>query len=293
MPSLPFVLFELSVYVLALLCLRHAWRRGQHAAFGLLAGMAYGVLLEYATILTYEAYSYGRFLIMFRDAVPLCIGVSWGLIIYTAMETSERLGLPWPLRPVLDALLALNIDLSMDAIAIRLGFWTWGVEGRWFGVPLANFYAWFVVVGSFSLLLRLGWRWLDPRRTKLLGTLIVPLLSVPLSVAALLRLLDAYAWLFYRNVPEPLIVSAVLGSAVLVVLPFARRFQSHHPIDPVVLSVPLFFHTFFFSALFWADIYRQLPILVVISTAMFISGLALHLWPSWSRVVDLKGFRTL
>ena len=51
-----FVVFELSVYVLALLCLRHAMRRSRFAIATLLAGMVYGVLLEYATIESYQAY---------------------------------------------------------------------------------------------------------------------------------------------------------------------------------------------------------------------------------------------
>lgn len=59
---------------------------------------------------------------MIDGLVPLCIGISWGVVIYTAMATSDRFGLPWYLRPIMDALLALTIDLGMDAIAIRLGF---------------------------------------------------------------------------------------------------------------------------------------------------------------------------
>ena len=74
--------------------------------------MIYGVLLEYGAIMTFHAYVYGHFLIMIFGAVPLCIGVSWGMIIYTAMETSDRFALPWYLRPILDALLALTIDLE-------------------------------------------------------------------------------------------------------------------------------------------------------------------------------------
>ena len=126
MPELAFLLVEVGVYILAIGCLRHAWARGWSRLLGLVAGMIYGLLLEYGAIVTFRAYVYGHFLIMIFGAVPLCIGVSWGMIIYTAMETSDRFALPWYLRPILDALLALTIDLSMDAIAIRLGFWTWG-----------------------------------------------------------------------------------------------------------------------------------------------------------------------
>src|SRR5262249_3610905 len=126
MPQAAFLLLEVGVYILAISCLRHAWAHGSSRLVALVAGMIYGVLIEYGAILTFHAYVYGHFLIMIFGAVPLCIGVSWGLIIYTAMETSDRFALPWYLRPIVDALLALTIDLSMDAIAIRLGLWTWG-----------------------------------------------------------------------------------------------------------------------------------------------------------------------
>ena len=189
MPKPLFVLFDLGVYMLATGCLYHAWHQDRTRLFGLVAGMSYGVLLEYATIRSYQSYAYGHFLIMLFESVPLCIGLSWGMIIYTAMETSDRFGLPWYLRPVLDALLALTIDLSMDAIAIRLGFWTWTQPGAWFGVPLANFYAWFIVVCGFSLLLRLGRLWSLGGRLMLLIDLALAILAITLSIVGLMALL--------------------------------------------------------------------------------------------------------
>src|SRR6266704_834612 len=82
-------------------------------------------------------------------------------------------------------LLALTIDLSMDAIAIRLGFWTWRQAGPWFGVPLGNFYAWFIVVFGFSLLLRLGRLWSLAGPLALLGDVAMAILAIVLSVLGL------------------------------------------------------------------------------------------------------------
>ena len=95
--------------------------------------------------------------------VPLCIGVAWSCIIYSAMEFSDASSLPYWARPILDGLLALNIDLALDAVAIRLGFWSWGqgLKFQYFGVPYANFWAWVLVVFSFSL----GYRLLAHRGT--------------------------------------------------------------------------------------------------------------------------------
>jgi hypothetical protein len=283
MPAPVFLLFELGIYILAINCLRHACARGWSRVVGLSAGIIYGVLLEYTAILNFHAYVYGHFLIMLFGAVPLCIGVSWGIIIYTAMETSDRFALPWYLRPILDALLALTIDLSMDAIAIRIGFWTWGEAGPWFGVPLGNFYAWFVVVLGFSLLLRLGRLWHLAGSLDFLGDVAVAALAVPLSVVGLMALLRPYTALFTQGISGWFSISALIGGSALLVGWAARQTRRDHALDWVVLSVSIFFHSFFLAELFWAGIAREAPALIATSAVMCVAGMLLHLWPAWDR----------
>ena len=87
--------------------------------------------------------------------VPLCIGVDWGVILYSAMSFADTLTWPRWATPALVGLLGLNIDLSMDAVAIRQDMWHWNLlalNEQWFGVPWANFYAWFIVLCSASAL---------------------------------------------------------------------------------------------------------------------------------------------
>ena len=280
MPEAAFLLVEAGVYMLAIGCLRHAWVRGRSRLLGLVAGMIYGLLIEYGAIVTFHSYGYGHFLIMIFGAVPLCIGVSWGMIIYTAMETSDQFALPWYLRPILDALLALTIDLSMDAIAIRLGFWTWGQAGPWFGVPLGNFYAWFIVVLGFSLLLRLGRLWSLAGPLALLGDVAVAILAILLSVMGLSTLLRPYYALIAQGTWAWLIIGMLLGGSALLAIWAARRTRRDQPLDLVLLSVPLFFHVFSFGALIVNGMYRQAPGLIAISALMLIVGMLLHLWPS-------------
>ena len=47
-----------------------------------------------------------------------------------------------------------NLDFGIDAIAIRLGFWNWVNGGEYYGVPISNFFAWYIVGGAFSLCIR-------------------------------------------------------------------------------------------------------------------------------------------
>jgi uncharacterized membrane protein len=177
MPNIYFILFEIVIYLQFAICLHHAWSQGTAKVLRLLAGIVYGVILELETIRQLDAYHYGRFLVMILD-VPLCIGVAWGCVIYSSMEFSDASSIPYWARPILDGLLALNIDLALDAVAIRLGFWDWGqgLQSQYFGVPYANFWAWFWVVFSFSLGYRLlahreEWivRWISPLMALLVG----------------------------------------------------------------------------------------------------------------------------
>lgn len=146
-----FLLFELIIYLQLFLCLVHARKHGTGSLVRLFSGILFGVLLEIVTIRQLNAYKYGQFLIMIGD-VPLCIGVAWGSIIFSVMEFTDATSLPRFARPLLSGLLALNIDLALDPIATRLGFWDWGQgnEFQFFGVPYGNFLAWFWVVASFS-----------------------------------------------------------------------------------------------------------------------------------------------
>ena len=205
MPNAYFILFELIIYFQLALCLQHAWQQGLANLLRLFAGILFGVMLELATIRQLHAYEYGQFLVMVLDA-PLCIGIAWSCILYSVMEFSDGSSLPYGTRPILDGLLALNIDLALDAIAIRLGFWDWGqgFDFQYFGVPYANFWAWFWVIFFFSL----GYR-LFARRADWIRTWLSPILAL---VVGLLGVLGTNALIAY------IIPFAFHGLTVIVLL---------------------------------------------------------------------------
>jgi len=287
MPEPIFLLFEIGIYILAIICLRHAWMESWVHVINLSTGMIYGILLEYAAIDIFHAYRYGTFLIMVARTVPLCIGISWGMIIYTAMETSNRFVLPWYLRPIVDALLALTIDLSMDAIAIRLGFWNWSVAGPWFGVPLANFYAWFLVVFGFSMLLRLAQLWHFAGHFVFLRDIAIMIMAIPLTVFGLTALLQPSFALVSEGGVAWLIIGLLLAGSLVFTAGAAFRTRRDYPLDLALLSVPVCFHVFFLGVLFWSGIYRKIPALIGVSVLMLGIGLWLHLWPTWNRLSNI------
>jgi hypothetical protein len=269
MPNPYFLVLEMVILVLFGLALRHAWGKGLPVVWQLLAGVIYGLLLEWATIQQLRAYEYGNFLLMLSE-VPVMVGVAWGTIIYSVRLFSESTSLPEGMRPIMDGLLALNIDMSMDAIAIRLGMWDWGrgLQAEYFGVPYANFWAWFWVVFSFSFGLRVlsrgsdEWRqWLAPPVAILTG-----MLGVLGSNALIIDLADT-GW--YQST-----IFLVLGSALLLMMWLRPKFHTK-PVDRLVFWVPLGFHAYFLAAGSISGVILQPPFLLLVSVVM--AGVALYL----------------
>ena len=267
-----FIVFELIIYALFFLCLIHAWRSGPAVVWQLVAGVLFGLLLEYGTIQELQAYSYGRFLIMLGD-VPLPIGVAWGCIVYSARLFSDASNLPAWARPLLDGLLALNIDLSMDAIAIRLGFWKWAINlnSQFFGVPYANFWAWFWVVASFSAGLRLVMAWKNPLRFWLapLGALFTGLVIVFLTNRFIY---NVYRFSYSLYI---LLIALILGGAFLLVLLLHPKLRAK-PEPAPAKWVPLSFHAFFLVAGAVSGIYFRVPALFFVSLLMAVIGILGH-----------------
>lgn len=270
MPNPYFILFELIIYIQFALCLHHAWKKGTPNLLRLFAGIVFGVLLELATIRQLHAYEYGRFLIMILD-VPLCIGVAWSCILYSAMEFSEASNLPDWMRPILDGLLALNIDLALDAIAIRLGFWDWGqgLDFHYFGVPYANFWAWFWVVCSFSF----GYR-LFTRRTDWMRIWLAPLSALLVGLVGVLgtNAIIAYWVPFALHAP---VVTITIVLALLVVGTGRPRFYST-AVPSLVVWVPMLTHLYSFFAGWISGVILQPPFLLYMSLAMIIVAGYLH-----------------
>jgi uncharacterized membrane protein len=227
-------------------------------------------LLELGTIRQLHAYEYGNFLILVLD-VPLGIGVAWGCILYSVMEFSDASTLPYFLRPILDGLLALNIDLSLDAVAIRFGFWDWGrgLDFQYFGVPYANFWAWFWVIFFFSL----GYR-LFARRRDWLGTWLSPIVALGLG---LLGVFGTNALIAF-GIPieyQGLTVAVLLLSALGIVLALRPKLNQS-PAPSLCLWVPLITHFYILVAGLISGVILDPPFLLLVGFAMTLIGLYLH-----------------
>lgn len=280
MPINPYFLtFECLICALFLGSLWHATRRGRDFVLELAWAAIYGFLLEWLTIKQLHAYQYGHFLIMIDDA-PVCIGLAWAIIIYTSMEFSDRLQLPGPARPILDALMALNIDIAFDVIAIRLGMWSWngvGLDQQWFGVPWVNMWAWFIVVWSFSSYIRALRSWQGHRWRRWL--------YAPFAVLLSLLTLTATSAVYSFTVENLgggglAMLLLIVGSLIFVIDCRPRVLRIGLP-EPLIIAVPIVFHVFALLAGVYDGVFGKQPVLAAIGAVMLTAGLIVHLLPWW------------
>jgi hypothetical protein len=291
--------FELFGYACLGLCVWHALHQGRMRRVRLVElgiGVVYGLVLEGLTITQLNVYQYGRFIVMLGP-VPLAVAVGWGIILYSAMTFVDSLVFPTWAAPALVGLLGVNIDLAMDAVAIRLSMWRWltfSDNQEWFGVPYANFYAWFIVLCSFSALL---W-WIRPitRRHYWRGGGAV--LGALLGSVVILVVLDELIVRYDRGGGIPwlpvallfVVALAVTGRGLWVWRRHQRRWLRESPTDLLLpLTVPLYFHAYFFCMLFVAGIASRLPALVGVSLAMIAVSLVLHGALFWAKLVRAPG----
>lgn len=150
-----------------------------HKMLGLMRGL-FLVLLGGTVGLYFETVGlrYGTFFgghYVYNTTMPLIYGVPflvvlyWSLFIYTgyAITTSFLVWLKKekPSRHnrklfllagliLADGLIVTAIDLFMDPIQVKMGAWEWLQGGPYYGVPIGNFFGWFVVVIIVTTLFR-------------------------------------------------------------------------------------------------------------------------------------------
>lgn len=152
-----YVLIEIGAIVFFAIAGWLALQRGRLPFLELISAAVFGLLLEQANQIIFETYEYSPEFALAIDRAPIVIGLTWALIIAGAMRITDALGVRRRYAPIVDSLLAISLDLAFDAVAIRMGLWTWrdiGPADGWFGVPAGNFYSWLFVVVGFSLFTR-------------------------------------------------------------------------------------------------------------------------------------------
>src|SRR4029079_11510713 len=152
-----YLLLEISATAFFIGAAVAALRRGRLPFFELISAATFGILLEELDQLIFQTYHYNPAWTLEIDRAPVVIGLTWALIIAGAMRITDALGVRRRYAPFVDAVLVVMLDLAFDAVAIRMGLWTWrnvGLADGWFGVPAGNFYSWLFVTLGFSIFTR-------------------------------------------------------------------------------------------------------------------------------------------
>lgn len=270
-----FIFLEICITVLFILCVFHSLKRGKNYLLELIIITFYGFLLEIFGLTISSSYSYGDFTVKPLGS-PIAVALGWGVIIYVSMATVDRFEVVKKVRPFLVTLLALNVDLSMEAIAHREGFWTWaGTNGFWFGIPASNFMAWFVVVFSYSYFI-----YYFRKNQKL--KIFYPILCLFLSLITLIIVEIFMIFYITSNINNAFY--SFLLVAILIIISFVYfmlnkgQLKKDNELDWIVISASTGFHLFFLALLLISD--YKTPELIFVSVTMLIVGFYVHFLPS-------------
>lgn len=252
-------------------CLWHADTREQYSFIA--AAFVYGFALEQAMIQLYETYTYNvTDVVLTLLDVPVHVAVAWAAILYAGWQTGLALGVSERRLPFFVALFALHIDLSMDVVAIQIPYWTWEMPGLWFGVPLNNFYGWYLVAFFFV-----------GSALALDGAIPRPELRYPavivVSLASLVVAVLTWALLFaWSDVTE---VATVLALIVVGLVAVLSDDLDPQPAPRSVAATPFVFHVFFLGVLLALGLHDDQPLILVVALAMLGVGILVHGYPVW------------
>lgn len=288
-----FLFLELAATGIFLAAAVAALRRGRLPFLELLSAAAYGLFLEESSQLIFETYRYSPEWTLVLDRAPLVIGLTWALIIAGAMRITDALGVRRWTAPFVDAALVIMLDLAFDAVAIRMGMWTWvdiGPTDGWFGVQAGNFYTWLFVTLGFSFLTRWVRDFAARRRGAEWLQLLVPIPAYAILVASIFP----YAYISTRtNAPAggALWLSFLCIGLFVMVAALGVFGSGRQPPDgqmAAIVDLRLAFFTrlsiqlFFLTALLAMGVATQLPVLLVTSVTLIAGDLWL------SRLVDQR-----
>ncbi len=285
-----------SFFVLA------AWlalRRGRLPFLELISAAMFGLLLEEGDQLIFATYHYSDAWVLSIDRAPLVIGLTWALIIAGAMRITDALGVRRRWAPFVDSVLAIMLDLAFDAIAIRMGLWTWrGIPANdgWFGVPAGNFYAWLFVTWAFSFLTR----WLRDKSAAR-PTLEWLQLGVPIP-AFVLFLFCLVPFSVIRPLVDPTPGGGLLLFLVTLVAfvgvagwgVFGRDRGMPDGSAHAILDLRLAFatriaiHCFFLAALIYAGLATTQPVILGVALALLAAELPIGLLTLRRRHVEVR-----
>jgi hypothetical protein len=172
------VLYESLVYILAAVCIYHGFSKfgrwktllfffgsffytGFEENIMIISGKVVPTIIpEFPA--TY-AFNYENY-VLWIGAVPFVVFVAWFVVAYSAVSIAFyifKTGI-WK-QAALGGLLAMEMDMLIDPVAVRYGWWGWFAgenDAIWIlgdpnisnlGIPFSNFLGWFMLIFLFAI----------------------------------------------------------------------------------------------------------------------------------------------
>lgn len=130
--------------------------RAARTAAMLVSGFGIALLFEYlgsAHGLIFGEYDYTDLLgPQAFGHVPILIPAAWFMMLYPSWSIAGLLAPGKPVARIVVAAAAMTAwDLSLDPRMVADGAWIWPHGGAYFGIPLSNFFGWFVTATAIFL----------------------------------------------------------------------------------------------------------------------------------------------
>ncbi len=318
-PAFWYAFLQFGVLVTFVITALRAWKHSRARFVELVTAFLFGLLLEQGDIFLFGTYCYNEHWILLGD-VPIAIALTWALIIAGAMNITDALGIGeaesgerggrngergagseerepakrkeilWMIRglpaPIADAVWAILLDLAIDAVAIRLGLWTWTIRNDegWFGVPWGNFFAWLFVAFWFSFFTRLvrakfETRFL-PKNGFQISQWFVPFLAFAGLIATLVPFVAIENTAALPFIPDN---ASVYNNSVWVIFALTlatfvgvtawammQKRAARESADHWLLLLRLIIHGLFLLALLATGIYLDAPLLLIVAVALLL-----------------------
>lgn len=106
----------------------------------------FAVIIETIGLITsipYGSFTYGEKLgFKLFQLTPWTVFFAWTPLVISSFTVIKKLGLSLVWTIVLSSCLLVAIDLVLDPVAVKLGFWRYSNPGLYFEVPLSNYLGW-------------------------------------------------------------------------------------------------------------------------------------------------------
>jgi hypothetical protein len=254
-------------------------------------------------------------------AVPLSVVLMEGLIVFGLVRTTDFLAPPERMRPFMDGLMAVTIDLALDPIVANslwcgagsgpgdpvhggVGLWTWFTHEsnppQWLGIPLVNFSAWFFGVVAISASVRLvaskmNVKSLDvwQQAISAVGAMVIVIVLGLVAEMASFRVMDELlGGVSVSRGQRWAILIGILGVTGLAIVAASRHFEHGHRFCWEVVVLPAFLFAYMGLALLargpWSDWTLLASAWLLCALAYFAYARAPYLRRAWHERVRGK-----